>query len=204
MNILGDRAKMRLRDQITGAQMGQRLANSWRANFYPKGRDSMEASAFIYSRAGKIIRAFEDGEVIRVKRRKWLTVPTDEISGKGWTAGWGLRGRKSGKFRARNVDYVTRVLGIPLRFVPLPNGNGMLVGPKARKRSAAASAKVFQRGMAGKKQKSEKEAIYFWMIKQAAMPKRVWMDRVANQAEAEIVPEILRQWQKEERLLGHS
>jgi hypothetical protein len=185
MKDVGERAKQRLRDQVTGAGMGQRLANSWRLQLYPRGRASINAAAWIYSNAEHIILAFNEGMDIRAKRRKWLAIPTDKVGGKGQNRAakfWGLR-RNSGKFRARNIDLVKNSLGISLRFVPLKNGNAMLVAPEPRR---------------GKKKGPAKEVVYFWLVKQVRMPKRLSVQRVARQADAELVPAVLREWKSGE------
>ena len=52
-----DGLKGELRSQITGAGLGARLANTWRGEVYPKGRESLGAAGFVYSRAPVVVAA---------------------------------------------------------------------------------------------------------------------------------------------------
>jgi Family of unknown function (DUF6441) len=54
-----------LRRQIAGAGLGQRLANSWRDKRYPNRK--LDAASLVYTKAPQIIRAFDEGAVIRSK-----------------------------------------------------------------------------------------------------------------------------------------
>ena len=56
--------KTDLRAQVVSAGLGQRLANAWRANFYPKGK-SINAAGFLFSKAPDIIYAFNYGALIK-------------------------------------------------------------------------------------------------------------------------------------------
>lgn len=76
MRQAADGLKADLRRQVTEAGMGQRLANTWRAELYPKGQKSIKAAGFVFTRAPTIIRAFDQGAVIRSKHGFWLAIPT--------------------------------------------------------------------------------------------------------------------------------
>lgn len=62
-----DGLKTELRSQITGAGLGQRLANTWRGEVYPKGKLSTKAAGLVYSRAPVIVGAHDQGATIRSK-----------------------------------------------------------------------------------------------------------------------------------------
>ena len=87
MRQAADGLKADLRRQVTEAGMGQRLANTWRAELYPKGRKSIKAAGFVFTRAPTIIRAFDQGAVIKSKHGFWLAIPTP-------AAGTGARGKR--------------------------------------------------------------------------------------------------------------
>ncbi|CAA7625655.1 hypothetical protein MTBSS4_520003 [Magnetospirillum sp. SS-4] len=87
MRQAADGLKADLRRQVTEAGMGQRLANTWRAELYPKGRKSIKAAGFVFTRAPTIIRAFDQGAVIKSKHGLWLAIPTP-------AAGTGARGKR--------------------------------------------------------------------------------------------------------------
>jgi Family of unknown function (DUF6441) len=50
----------------------QRLANSWRDKHY------LDAASLVYTKAPPIIRAFDEGGVIRSKRGRFLAIPTED------------------------------------------------------------------------------------------------------------------------------
>ena len=60
-----DGLKLELRQQITGAGLSQRLANTWRGEVYPKCKNSLRAAGLVYSRAPDIVRAYANGAVMR-------------------------------------------------------------------------------------------------------------------------------------------
>ena len=55
------------RGQITGAALGQSLANSIRKRLYPTSGASLRAAAVVYSNASKVVDAFDRGALIRAK-----------------------------------------------------------------------------------------------------------------------------------------
>jgi hypothetical protein len=64
------------RGQITGAALGTRLGNSIRLATYPKGGESLNAAALVWSNAPAIISAHDTGPLIRSKDGFWLAIPT--------------------------------------------------------------------------------------------------------------------------------
>jgi hypothetical protein len=79
--------KTDLRTQITAAGMGQRLANTWRGEVYPKGQLSISAAGLVFSRAPNIVSAHDRGVTIRSKDGFWLAIPLP-------AAGRGRRGKQ--------------------------------------------------------------------------------------------------------------
>jgi Family of unknown function (DUF6441) len=73
--------KTELRRQVTSAGLGQRLANSWRDRHYPNRK--LDAAALVYTKAPQIIRAFDEGAVIRSRRGRFLAIPTENAPRKG-------------------------------------------------------------------------------------------------------------------------
>lgn len=67
--------RLDLRKQITGAGMGQRLANTWRSKTYPPDRQSFKPGGSVWSKAPKIVSVFATGATIRAKNRRFLAVP---------------------------------------------------------------------------------------------------------------------------------
>ena len=124
--------KTELRRQVASAGLGQRLANSWRDKHYPNQK--LDAASLVYTKAPQIIRAFDEGAVIRSKRGRFLAIPTENAPRKG------TDGR-----RISPSTFPEHRFG-PLRFVPRPErtlapGRGWiarLVQP-ANRRAAEAS-----------------------------------------------------------------
>ena len=102
------------RAQITSAGLGQRLANTIRSQTYPKGRNSLDAAALVWSNAPVIISAHNTGPLIRSKNGFWLAIPTP-------AAGKSTRGGRitPGEWERRT--------GLRLRFVYRRHGPSLLV-----------------------------------------------------------------------------
>lgn len=100
-----------LREDVKGAGLGDRLANTWRGETYPKSKDSINAAAFVWSKAPKLVSAFDLGVAIRGRNRKYLAIPTLEA---GVQAG-------AGKRRRISPESWSRETGVKLRFVSKGN-----------------------------------------------------------------------------------
>jgi hypothetical protein len=107
-----------LRRQVTSAGLGQRLANSWRDKHYPNQK--LDAASLVYTKAPQIIRAFDEGAVIRSKRGRFLAIPTENAPRKG-TDGRRISPRTFPEHRSG-----------PLRLVPRPSGPSLLVVDELR------------------------------------------------------------------------
>jgi hypothetical protein len=102
-----------LRRQLGRAGLGQRLANSWRDRHYRNQR--LDAASLVYTKAPQIIRAFDEGAVIRSRRGRFLAIPTENAPRKG------TDGR-----RISPSTFPEHRLG-QLRFVPRSSGPSLLV-----------------------------------------------------------------------------
>ena len=71
------------RGQITNSGLGMRLARTIRARTYPKGQNSLDAAAVVWSNAPDILRAFDRGALIRSRSGFWLAIPTEAAGKKG-------------------------------------------------------------------------------------------------------------------------
>ena len=109
----GRSLRTELRRQVTSAGLGQRLANSWRDKHYPNQK--LDAASLVYTKAPQIIRAFDEGALIRSKRGRFLAIPTENAPRKG------TDGR-----RISPSTFPEHRFG-PLRLVPRPTGPSLLV-----------------------------------------------------------------------------
>jgi hypothetical protein len=121
MREAGIGLKLGWRGQITGAGLGARLANSIRAEVFPKSGASLNAAAVVWSKAPVIIGVHDAGPLIRAKNGLWLAIPTP-------AAGKALDGR-----RVTPAAWERRT-GLRLRFVFRRTGPSLL---------GAASAPIF-------------------------------------------------------------
>jgi hypothetical protein len=109
----GRELKTELRRQVSSAVLGQQLANSWRDKHYPNRK--LDAASLVYTKAPQIVRAFDEGAVIRSRRGRFLAIPTENAPRKG------TDGR-----RISPSTFPEHRFG-PLRFVPRPSGPSLLV-----------------------------------------------------------------------------
>lgn len=111
--------KKSLRDDVQKAGLGRRVANTWRAKTYPEGgKTSMDAAGFLWSKAPKIIEAYDKGVVIRSRNGRYLAIPTENVPRRG-----GFRGARL------TPDKWPERLG-KLRVVKTGSGNLLLVAQR--------------------------------------------------------------------------
>ena len=102
-------AKQSLRDQVTGAGMGQRLARTWRSRVYPSGGPALGAAGIVWSNAPKIIEAYDRGVTIRSKDGLFLAIPTANAP-------------RRAAFKKITPESYEQATGNKLRFVYRRNG----------------------------------------------------------------------------------
>ena len=181
MRQAADGLKADLRRQVTEAGMGQRLANTWRAELYPKGRKSIKAAGFVFTRAPTIIRAFDQGAVIKSKHGFWLAIPTP-------AAGTGARGKRM------TPGLWEQMHGSRLRFIYRRGAPSLLVAENMRVRTGkrggfakgSASALRSGRGLA--------TVVMFILVPQVSLKKRLDVDGVAERWASALPELIVRNW----------
>ena len=176
MTEAGASLKSSWRAQITGAGLGQRLANTIRSQTYPKGRNSLDAAALVWSNAPVIIGAHDTGPLIRSGSGFWLAIPLP-------AAGKALGGKRitPGMWEQKT--------GLRLRFVYRSRGPSLLVADAVRlnTRGQAAVSK-------SKTGKGQLTAPIFLLVRQIKLPKRLDLARDAERAQAAIPGSIVRNW----------
>lgn len=172
-----DGAKEDLRGQVRGAGLGDRMAKTWQNKVYPKGRKSRGAAGLVYSKAPTIIRAFDEGAVIRSKDGFWLAIPTAATP----------RGKGGKRLTPLEVE---KRFGQPLRFIYRAGKPGLLVFDNVRI-GRAGTAKTLRRTQGGAEftpLRGRTSAVMFILVPQARLKKRldvdmvgkVWIDRLAG------------------------
>lgn len=176
MRDAGIGLKTSWRMQITGAGLGQRLANSIRNQTFPRASESLDAAALVWSKAPVIVGVHDTGPLIRSKDGFYLVIPTE-------AAGRGLRGRRitPGEWERRR--------GLRPRFVYRRRGPSLLVADRARvnKRGQA----VASRSKTGRNQVA---APIFLLVPQVKLPKRLNLDRDAERALDRVPGLIVANW----------
>ena len=176
MTQAGTSLKSAWRAQITGAGLGQRLANTIRSQTYPKGRNSLDAAALVWSNAPVIIGAHDTGPLIRSGNGFWLAIPLP-------AAGKALGGKRI------TPAMWEQKTGLRLRFVYRSRGPSLLVADAVRlnTRGQAAVSK-------SKTGKGQVTAPIFLLVRQVKLPKRLDLMRDAERAQAAIPGSIVRNW----------
>jgi hypothetical protein len=171
----GTSLKTAWRGQITGAKLGQRLANTNRSEQFPKGKPSLNAAALVWSKAPVIISAHDTGPLIRSRNGFWLAIPTP-------AAGNSLRG---GRISPREWE---RRTGLRLRFVYRRMGPSLLV---AEGRLNTKGQAVVSRLKTGH---GKVTAPIFLLVPQVKLPKRLDLGRDSGQAHDAVPGLIVSNW----------
>jgi hypothetical protein len=178
----GQSLKTELRRQVTSAGLGQRLANSWRDRHYPNQR--LDAASLVYTKAPQIVRAFDEGAVIRSRRGRFLAIPTENAPRKG------ADGR-----RIRPSTFPEHRFG-PLRFVPRQSGPSLLVvdGLRASFSRMSGELRGFRRATDRARQSGQGLAtvVMFLLVPQVKLPKRLDVARAADRWSAQL-PALIEQ-----------
>lgn len=184
VNEIAQRIKSDLRDQVTSAGLGSRLAKSWQAKIYPKGQKSIAAAGWVFSKAPKLIRAFTEGAVIKSKDGWFLAIPTEAAPKRG-----------IGGKRINPSNFPEHSLG-RLRFVYRPGKISLLVvdnlrastGKRGGFRKASDSALKSGRGIT--------TVVMFLLVPQVRIKKRLDYKSVVNRWEPQLAQAILKHWKE--------
>jgi Family of unknown function (DUF6441) len=162
--------KTELRRQVTSAGLGQRLANSWRDMHYDNR--GIDAASLVYTKAPQIIRAFDEGAVIRSRRGRFLAIPTANAPRKG------TDGKRIGP-----STFPEHRFG-PLRFVPRRNGPSLLVvdGARASVSRKTGELRGFRRASDRARQTGTglTTVVMFLLVPQVKLRKRLNVARAAE------------------------
>jgi hypothetical protein len=162
--------KTELRRQVGSAGLGQRLANSWRDKHYPNQK--LDAASLVYTKAPQIIRAFDEGAVIRGKRGRFLAIPTENAPRRGTDGN-----------RISPSTFPEHRFG-PLRFVPRQSGPSLLVvdGLRASFSRKSGTLRGFRRATDRARARGEglTAVVMFLLVLQVKLSKRLDVARAAE------------------------
>jgi hypothetical protein len=181
MRIAAGELKTAWRSQVVRAGLGQRLANSVRGEAYPKGTESMNAAALVWTKAPKLIGSFNTGPLIRSRDGFYLAIPTA-------AAGLQRYGRKMtpGEWQRRN--------GQRLRFVYRRGKPSLLVADDARiNRSGQARRKGGRRRRDGILSGAQ-TVVIFTLIPQVKLRKSLDFDGAIARVTGSLAQRIVAGW----------
>jgi Family of unknown function (DUF6441) len=174
--------KAELRRQAASAGLGQRLASSWRDKHYPNRK--LDAASLVYTKAPQIIRAFDEGAVVRSRRGRFLAIPTENAPRKG------TDGR-----RISPSTFPEHRFG-PLRFVPRPSGPSLLVvdGLRAAFSRKSGELRGFRRAADRARARGDGLAtvLMFLLVPQVKLSKRLDVAQAAERWSAQL-PALIEQ-----------
>jgi hypothetical protein len=168
------------RAQVVAAGLGPRLGRTWRNRTYPSGgRTSIDAAGWVWTKAPKLIDAFDRGVTIRSQHGFWLAIPTE-------AAGGGLK-RTAGREARVTPGGFERRTGIRLRFIYRRGKPSLLVADNARLNArgfAQANTGRSRRGGTYTRLQGRTTVVVFILVPQVKLRKR--LDLVALEARAAV------------------
>jgi hypothetical protein len=176
--------KAELRAQVTGAGLGQRLANTWRSRIYPEGQQSLGAAGFVWSKAPRLIRLYDEGAIIRSKQGLYLAIPTPA----------------AGRFGDRRQKITPllweRIHGMPLRFVYRRSGPSLLVADNVRLTAHGRAAANIGRskGAAFTRLSGRTTVPLFILVPQVSVKKRLDVNGAARKWIGALPQLVLQAW----------
>ncbi len=180
-----DGLKSDLRADVVDAGLGRRLANTWRGKTFPESGASIEAAAFVWSKAPNIVDAFDRGVTIRSRHGFWLAIPTPAAGATGLAATGARRRITPGGFERRT--------GMRLRFVYRRGRPSLLVADNARlSKSGLARPNTGRKrgGAVYTRLSGRSTVVVFILVPQVTLRKRLDIDAIAMRW-AERVPGLI-------------
>jgi hypothetical protein len=181
--------KSDLRADVVDAGLGQRLANTWRGKTYPQAGASLEAAAFVWSKAPNLVDAFDRGVTIRSKSGFWLAIPTPAAGVKGFSTTGAMQRITPGGWERRT--------GMRLRFVYRRSGPSLLVADHARlNKKGIAKPNIGRRRGGGPYTRlaGRSTVVVFILVPQVTLNKRLDIEAMARRWGDRIGGIIARHW----------
>jgi hypothetical protein len=176
----GDGLKSELRRQVRGAGLGGRLANAWRDRHYPNQK--VDAASLVWTKAPRIIRAFDEGVTIRSRRGRWLAIPTENAPRKG-TDGRRISPSTFPEHRLGRLRLVARPGKVPLLVV---DGLRASTGRRGGFRRASARALRSGQGLV--------TVVMFVLVPQVRLRKRLDVEGAARRWHGHLPRLVIEAW----------
>jgi len=182
-----DGLKAELRQQVTDAGLGRRLAKTWRGEVYPRSGESLGTAGLVWSKAPKIVGTFTRDTVIRSRRGLYLAIPTEAAGRFG-----------AGRRKITPLGWERRT-GMKLRFVYRRNAASLLVADNARltKRGRARANIGRRKGAAFTRLKGRTTVPIFILVPQVTLKKRLDVEGPATKWAKRLPGLVDRAWPEE-------
>ncbi|MGR3825234.1 MAG: DUF6441 family protein [Salipiger marinus] len=169
--------KHALRADVIAGGLGRKLARSWQQENYPKGNVSLNAASYVFSKAEKLVAAFEEGATIRASKKRFLAIPTPAAP---------KSGRKGVRLTPSN--FPEDRFG-PLRFVYVKGGTSLLVVDNQRT-SKRGGYGLSRNKRALKTGYGLQSVPMFWLVPQVRLRRRLNADAVEKAVVSKLAAEI--------------
>jgi hypothetical protein len=176
----GQALKAELRQQVTSAGLGGRLANAWRDRHYPNQK--VDAASLVWTKAPQIIRAFAEGVTIRSRRGRWLAIPTENAPRRG-TDGKRISPSTFPEHRLGRLRLVARPGKVPLLVV-----DGLRASTGRRGGFRRASQRALRTG------EGVVTVVMFVLVPQVTLRKRLDVDGAARRWQGQLPRLVLETW----------
>lgn len=188
--------KSEYRSQVIEAGMGQRLANTWQSETYPKGGRSLNPAGYIWCNAPAIIDAFARGASIRpVNGGKYLWIPTRNVPRRRRAGSYSSSMGRRSSGSAMTPEEVELHFNAELEIV-FEGGKGfafidVVSGLSGGFRQATSGRLQGRRGMAPRK---AKKILMFTLTKGVKMPRLFDLQGPADRAAQRVARRIAQRW----------
>lgn len=175
IRFMGNGLKQDLRQEIVAAGLGQRLANTWRMNFFEN--HGYDPATQVFSKAPLIVKGFQQASVIHNRNGGWLAIPTPAAS------------RAARRFAGQRVTPKSWEQNIgPLRLIKPAGKPPMLVADNLRARTGKRNTLVQASNRALKTGNGLSGAVIFILVPMVRQKKRLsslaimrkWQERAAQ------------------------
>lgn len=197
MREAAELAKQDLRAATSQALSGNSLPRAWRSRLFPMSGASVDAAAWVETRAPKLIDVFSRGATIRARNGTWLAVPLPAAGRFGLrrgSGGFGVTTNSRGARERITPGGFERRTGLKLRFVfgkgrkayLVVDGAQLTRGLAAPYRGRGRGSKLY--GPAGQ------TIAVFALVPQVTLKKRLDLDAIADRAGERVPGLIVKRW----------
>jgi hypothetical protein len=162
-----------LREQVRLAGLGPKVEKTWQGKAFPAGSEySMSPAYIVFSKAPKLIDAYDKGVTIRAKKGMFLAIPTEDAPE--------VRMRGRTRVQVTPATWPAKTYG-ELRFVAGKHGYSFLVAPGLRRsyRKKDGAFRGFKKASDAwtRANKRTEDVVMFILIPQARLKKKLDVKR---------------------------